>query len=638
MTATPEPAELRVRKALAKKAVLDSIQREAHCFEGCFDSFINALERCTNLDVDGDGDTGIPGHEDAEKPTAVQRSPLVPPVLERAIRILNTVQASRGALSSNDRCKLTTTGAAAESGATTRRPLHLDELGTAVSLPRGVPQSVVTTLRAVAKKVDVLALRALMNKDGPDADSTAQEAITALDAPIDDHGKPTHSTGRRRDGRTPLALCCCEGLAEVAALLLFAGADPDAVVRGTGATPLFLACEHGRAECVGLLLLAGADSTIARQDGYTALEAAELSGHKVCACLVQEAHLIDLYPAFIDAAAARARRAAAMKGQVVVSWRGRNIGAGRNTLSGLMRETEDAAPTAQQRAQAETGCRFCWLLADKLREHYCGDEPRTLLSLQEIQSTHPDWLVKQRIDLWAVRDKRYAHEYLAVSHRWTALAHPDPEGETLAALLDFLSLHKRIRYVWIDYACYDYAAFGSYDFGDEGLELLAAQGTSVADVHAVVSPKIGRQERLSIHPAAPPPTQRQRWFEHCAMREQIGLLYLSCTVLCVLEPKYFCRFWTMWEIWLAHQEASATGLVPADPEASRAHVVCLRGTPRTIAAPMTLDNWAMSSAEEVTWTLRQTRYAVTRPPDKAFQLPKVLLLDQMVRELVDSVE
>ena len=88
--------------------------------------------------------------------------------------------------------------------------------------------------------------------------------------------------------RTPLALCCSEGLVEVTALLLLCGADPDVALKGTGETPLFLACEQGKPECAALLLMAGADPCRRRRDGYTPLDAAHLGKHTECIALIEE--------------------------------------------------------------------------------------------------------------------------------------------------------------------------------------------------------------------------------------------------------------------------------------------------------------------------------------------------------------
>jgi len=71
---------------------------------------------------------------------------------------------------------------------------------------------------------------------------------------------------RRSDDTSVLALACAEGHANVASLLLAAGAEVNKVGQ-SGATPLHFACNRGRVDCVSLLLSAGADVNKADANG-----------------------------------------------------------------------------------------------------------------------------------------------------------------------------------------------------------------------------------------------------------------------------------------------------------------------------------------------------------------------------------
>ena len=69
------------------------------------------------------------------------------------------------------------------------------------------------------------------------------------------------------DGTTALHIAWRKGHAEIASMLLDAGADKDRARSKDGATPLILAAQHGNLEITRLLLNAGADKEKARQNG-----------------------------------------------------------------------------------------------------------------------------------------------------------------------------------------------------------------------------------------------------------------------------------------------------------------------------------------------------------------------------------
>jgi cytohesin len=72
---------------------------------------------------------------------------------------------------------------------------------------------------------------------------------------------------------TPLHSAASASHADVAEILLAAGADPDARQEG-GWTPLHAAAANGDATLVGALLAAGGDRRAANDDGRTAADLA----------------------------------------------------------------------------------------------------------------------------------------------------------------------------------------------------------------------------------------------------------------------------------------------------------------------------------------------------------------------------
>ena len=76
------------------------------------------------------------------------------------------------------------------------------------------------------------------------------------------------------DGTTPLHWAAFHGDAEMARLLIQAGANLKLATRVGGITPLMLASQNGNGEVVEVLLKAGADANSVTPDGTTVLMAA----------------------------------------------------------------------------------------------------------------------------------------------------------------------------------------------------------------------------------------------------------------------------------------------------------------------------------------------------------------------------
>src|SRR6187431_1669216 len=78
------------------------------------------------------------------------------------------------------------------------------------------------------------------------------------------------------DGMTALHWAAMKGDAEMAQLLLYAGANVRAATRIGGYTPLFMAAERGTAPVLDLLLKAGADPKQTAMHGMTPLMTASI--------------------------------------------------------------------------------------------------------------------------------------------------------------------------------------------------------------------------------------------------------------------------------------------------------------------------------------------------------------------------
>jgi uncharacterized protein len=131
----------------------------------------------------------------------------------------------------------------------------------------------------------------------------ALDALLAADPPLDglDHAALGRADDLRRDlaadaklvtrrsadGFTALHYACFFGGAAAAAVLLEAGADPDAQADNPSRVrPLHSAAAARDAECARLLLEAGADPDARQAGGFTALQAAALHDDEALAALL----------------------------------------------------------------------------------------------------------------------------------------------------------------------------------------------------------------------------------------------------------------------------------------------------------------------------------------------------------------
>jgi ankyrin repeat protein len=91
-------------------------------------------------------------------------------------------------------------------------------------------------------------------------------------------GASVHAYTRNEFANQPLHAAAAGRNIEICRLLLAAGADVDATQHG-GYTPLHEAAQHGDGEMVELFLSAGADPRIVTGDGRLAADVAEAAGH-----------------------------------------------------------------------------------------------------------------------------------------------------------------------------------------------------------------------------------------------------------------------------------------------------------------------------------------------------------------------
>ena len=208
--------------------------------------------------------------------------------------------------------------------------------------------------------------------------------------------------------------------------------------------------------------------------------------------------------------------------------------------------------------------------------------------LQDLQRTHPDWVVKKPVDMTSSLLGDYRQSMLGVSHRWEHPDEPDTKGTQLAALKRYLDGHPEIEHVWFDFPC------------------------------------------MPQRPRSPEDDD-----EFAEMLSNVNVIYIGMRVLILLDMSYMSRFWTQTESWMSMQDASTSGLATASEGRRRYTIVPLHNASAAIANAM-VEMWAGKSAQEAHDILAQPDVLVTNQSDKERQLPKVLKLNETIKKALEA--
>ena len=111
----------------------------------------------------------------------------------------------------------------------------------------------------------------------------------------------------------------------------------------------------------------------------------------------------------------------------------------------------------------------------------------------------------------------------------------------------------------------------------------------------------------------PPHTSPLQRAELTLMLPNVGLLYLGCSVLMLLDASYSGRFWFGYELWLSLQTASTAGLAATSEAQRRCTLVPLEGTPPLLATEM-LAAWRKLSSDQAYYRLSQPELLVADDP------------------------
>ena len=245
-------------------------------------------------------------------------------------------------------------------------------------------------------------------------------------------------------------------------------------------------------------------------------------------------------------------------------------------LLGPMRAAE------RQRREA-SATSFYFLHASKVRN--CS--MKRLPKLQDLKRTHPNWIVKKPVDMTSSLLGDYRENMLATSHRWEHPDEPDTKGKQLAALKRYLDDHPEIEYVWFDFPC------------------------------------------MPQKPRSPEDED-----EFAEMLSNVNVIFLGMRVLVLLDISYMSRFWTQTEAWMSMQDASTSGLATAPEKKRRYTIVPLHNASAKLSETL-IDMWTGKSAQEAHDILALPDVFVTNQSDKERQLPKILMLNETIKQTLE---
>ncbi|KOO30476.1 trafficking protein particle complex 8 [Chrysochromulina tobinii] len=179
---------------------------------------------------------------------------------------------------------------------------------------------------------------------------------------------------------------------------------------------------------------------------------------------------------------------------------------------------------------------------------------------------------------------------LFVSHRWEEPGRPDVNGVQLKAIQAFLEKHDEIEWVWFDYS--------SMPQKIDGIDSR--------------TPKEKAEFQL--------------------MLTCITDLYLTASVLILLDGSYASRFWTLTEAWCSMQTATSDGLRPSTEAERRYTISCIHNATIETTAKGLEDLVSKSTPTEMYDILKKPDVNVTNAKDKDTMLPVIQKTNEHVIE------
>eukprot|EP00900_Chrysochromulina_parva_P018416 jgi/Chrpa1/26576/Chrysochromulina_OHIO_Genome00013222-RA len=170
---------------------------------------------------------------------------------------------------------------------------------------------------------------------------------------------------------------------------------------------------------------------------------------------------------------------------------------------------------------------------------------------------------------------------LFVSHRWEEPGRPDVDGVQLEAIKAYLEKHPEIKWIWFDYSSMP-------------------------------------QKIRGIDSRTP-----KEKAEFQLMLTCITDLYLTASVLILLDGSYASRFWTLTEAWCSMQTATSDGLRPSTEAERRYTISCIHNATIETTAKGLEDLVSTKKPTEMYEILKKPDVNVTNAKDKEDMLPVI---------------
>ena len=122
--------------------------------------------------------------------------------------------------------------------------------------------------------------------------------------------------------------------------------------------------------------------------------------------------------------------------------------------------------------------------------------------------------------------------------------------------------------------------------------------------------------------------------EFAEMLSNVNVIFLGMQVLILLDMSYVSRFWTQTEAWMSMQDASTSGIATASEEKRRYTIVPLHNASAKVSETL-IDMWIGKGAQEAHDILAQPDVLVTNQSDKERQLPKILKLNETIKQTLE---
>mmetsp|Transcript_1105 Transcript_1105/g.1731 ORF Transcript_1105/g.1731 Transcript_1105/m.1731 type:complete len:334 (-) Transcript_1105:44-1045(-) len=233
----------------------------------------------------------------------------------------------------------------------------------------------------------------------------------------------------------------------------------------------------------------------------------------------------------------------------------------------------------------------------------------TLLSMEQGQLLpvfqalqHQGWLRHERIDLQDAVRGRYRQRYACLSHRWESKEHPDPRGEQLALVQEYLQADPQVEWVWIDFCCMPQQNI-----------LHPYTGEYLAGMRA---------------------PDEQEYFSRAL--KNVNMLYANMQVCILFDRSYNNRFWCLLEAILALSNPTVKGLVPSQGNEHHHFLCCgsYTGKVGMRAVHAFQEQWWGMPYVEALEVLRSDDVSVTNQNDKEKQLTALFELQGRVQTLM----